>query len=49
MDARLRRADRPFRDEHAVSEVLGVIMLLAMVMTIMAKTTQQTVMAIITR
>ena len=36
MDGRRQRADRPFRDEHAVSEVLGVIMLLAMVMTIMA-------------
>ena len=34
MDGRRQRADRPFRDEHAVSEVLGVIMLLAMVMTI---------------
>ena len=36
MDARMHRADRPCRDEQAVSEVLGVIMLLAMVMTIMA-------------
>ena len=36
MDGRRQRADRPFRDEQAVSEVLGVIMLLAMVMTIMA-------------